>query len=102
MKIADHFISENMKTGCFMFVGHCYEFNNDNNWNVIEELAESVSFKDDIWYTANIEIYYYIKAYESMITSLDNKMIYSPTITGVWFTQNRKRYCIHGGETLFL
>ena len=30
------------------------------------------------------------------------KMVYNPTVTDVWFMQNGKTYCVHGGETISL
>ena len=106
MKLAERFVNKNSRypneNWMFYVWGHSYEFDNDDNWNVIEELAEFVSFKDDIWYATNIEIYDYIKAYESLITSVDKKFVYNPTVTDVWFMQNGKTYCIRGGERLYL
>ena len=55
-----------------------------------------------MWYATNIEIYDYIKAYESLITSVDKKVIYNLNGIDVWFMQGGKIYCIHSGETVYL
>lgn len=106
MTLAERFVKESphYKNDNWMFYiwGHSYEFDNNDNWEIIEKLAEYVSFKDDVWYATNIEIYDYIKAYESLITSVDKKMVYNPTVTDVWFMQNGKTYCVRGGETISL
>ena len=64
MKFAEHFVNENSRyeneNWMFCVWGHSYEFDGDNNWDVIEGLAKFVSFNDDIWYATNIEIYDYI------------------------------------------
>lgn len=106
MMLAERFVNETprYKNDNWMFYiwGHSYEFDNNNNWEVIAELAEYVSFKDDVWYATNIEIYDYIKAYESLIVSVDRSMVYNPTVTDVWVIQKGKTYCVHSGETIFV
>jgi len=89
---------------CNMFYlwGHSYEFDNDDNWNVIEEFCEYIGGRDDIWYATNIEVYDYVKAYESLAVSADGKRVYNPSATDVWFMQRGEIYCVHGGETINL
>lgn len=86
----------------FYLWGHSYEFDNNDNWNVIEEFAEYIGGREDIWYATNIEIYDYVKAYESLQTSVDKKIIYNPTALDVWFMENKKTYCVKAGETIRL
>lgn len=68
----------------FYLWGHSYEFDNDDNWNVIEEFAAHTGGKDDIWYATNIEIYDYVKAYEALSVSVDESIIHNPTDIDVW------------------
>ena len=86
----------------FYLWGHSYEFDNNDNWQVIEEFAEYMGGRDNIWYATNIEIYDYVKAYEALITSVDKTMVYNPTAIDVWFLEGEEIYCVHGGETLYL
>ena len=106
MVLAQRFLNENPKWKnhnlMFYVWGHSYEFDNNNNWDMFDEFAEYVSNKDDIWYATNIEIYDYINAYKSLITSVDKKVVYNPTVTDVWFMEKDKIYCVHGGETISL
>ena len=60
----------------FYIWGHSYEFDRNNNWDRIESICEQLGGKDDVWYATNIEICDYVKAYESLIYSADNR-IYS-------------------------
>ena len=63
----------------FYLWGHTYEFDDNNNWNIIEEFTEYMSGKEDsIWYATNIEICDYVKAYECLRTSVDGKIVYNP------------------------
>jgi hypothetical protein len=93
------YISQNWM---FYLWGHSYEFDNDVNWNVIEEFAAYIGDRDDIWYATNIEIYDYVKAYEALRVSVDGDIVQNPTATDVWFRHNKQTYCIRGGETLCL
>ena len=106
MELAESFVTVTpryaMQNRLFYVWGHSYEFDDNDNWGVIERFAEYVSGKEDIWYATNIEIYDYVRAYESLITSVNGKMITNPTATDVWFLQNGKTYCVKGGETVVL
>lgn len=86
----------------FYVWGHSYEFDDKDNWNVIEEFAEYVGGKEDVWYATNIEIYDYIKAYEALQSSVDKTIVHNPTAVDVWFVQNDKTYCVLGGQTIKL
>ena len=85
----------------FYLWGHSYEFDNDNNWERIEEFAKKIGGRDDIWYATNIEIYDYIKAYEKLRMSVDKKIIHNPTATDVWVYDGGETFVIKGGETLY-
>lgn len=86
----------------FYVWGHSSEFQRYNNWDRIEKLCETVGGKKDIWYATNIEIYDYIKAYESLIFSAqDGRLVYNPTATDVWFSAfNNKTFLVKAGETI--
>jgi len=64
--------------------GHSYEFERDNNWNVIESFCEYISGHEDIWYATNIEIADYIQAARGLVYSVDGTVIYNPYATDVW------------------
>ena len=80
--------------------GHSYEFSRDNNWERIEEICEKLSGRDDTWYATNIEIYDYVKAYEALVFSADEKTVYNPTGKTVWLTCDYKIYRIEPCETV--
>ena len=84
----------------FYLWGHSYEFDNDNNWDLLESICEKVSGKDDIWYATNIEIYEYVNAYNSLIFSADGTRIYNPTLFEIWFDIDENMYHIKSGETI--
>lgn len=91
----------------FYLWGHSYEFEKDNNWNVIEQFCETVGGKEDIWYATNIEIYDYIQAYDRLIWAVDYRMVANPSAIPVWFTLNISGQTpvtvkVDAGETLAL
>lgn len=84
----------------FYLWGHSYEFEANNNWNVIEEFAEYMSGRDEIWYATNIEIYDYQKAFQRLLFSMDGTIVSNPTALELWFFLNGKEYSIKPGEIL--
>ena len=80
----------------FYLWGHSYEFDNNeeyNNWGVIEEFAEKMGGRDDIWYATNIEAYDYIDAYNRLNISTDETIIHNPSGVDVWVL---RRWCENG------
>ncbi len=106
MELAKNFIENdrnaNWRARLFYVWGHSYEFDEKNNWEVIEELAEYIGGRDNVWYATNIEIYDYVTAYKRLETSFDNSIIYNPSAITVWFEKNEKIYSIGPGETLII
>ena len=86
----------------FYLWGHSYEFDRDNNWELLEEICEKLSGKSDIWYATNMEIYDYVTAYNSLSYSADGSIVYNPSIRSVWFVIEDKLYCVRSGETLYI
>ena len=105
-ELAERFVTKSSRypvdNWLFYVWGHSYEFDDNDNWDVIERFAETVSGREDVWYATNIEIYDYVRAYESLRVSVDRTRIENPTATDVWVLLRGKTYCVHAGETLCL
>lgn len=103
LELAERFLELSPKPHipCSMFflMGHSYEFDNDNNWDVMEEFAEKIGGHNDIWYATNIEIFDYVKAYDSIRYNLAQTMAENPTSTEVWINKNGKIYRLAAGKT---
>jgi len=80
--------------------GHAFEFENNNNWNIIEEFCDAMAEKDTIWYATNMEIYEYIQACKNLIVSVDGHIVKNPSALPVWFTANDTLYKIDGGQMM--
>lgn len=68
----------------FYVWGHCYEFDQNDNWDHIEGFLERMSGHEDIWYATNGEIESYVSAYRRLVFSVDGRFVYNPTCTSVW------------------
>ncbi len=90
------------KPRLFYLWGHSFEFDSHNNWDRGEEICKKLSGNDDVWYATNIEIYDYITAYNSLVFSADNTLIYNPTLKTVWLDIDKELYEIKSGETVKL
>ena len=106
-KLADKFFSsspdgefKHREPWLFFVWGHSYEFDDDNNWHVIENLGKSAAEHSDIWHATNIEIYYYVQAYKRLVFSLDGERAYNPSATPVWLEIRGRVYEIASGATV--
>ena len=105
MELAKRFVEVPSKYGnaeMFYLWGHSFEFDTNDNWDVIERFAEYAGGHEHIWYATNIEIYDYVKAYEALQTSYDKRTVHNPSAVDVWFESKGKTYCVKAGETLKL
>ncbi len=88
LELFDEFIlSDNKKWHApkLMYVwGHTYEFDNNNNWELIEELLEKATKEEDIWFATNMEIVEYVEAFKELVFSADGNTIYNPTRFDFW------------------
>lgn len=98
-ELAKQFAEETPSRTPWMFYlwGHSYEFEQDDNWQVIEEFAAYMGGREDIWYAANIEIYDYVQAFYRLEFSADAKRVYNPTVTDLFFVKDGKEYCVKSG-----
>lgn len=83
----------------FYLWGHSYEFDQDDNWDLLDNLCQKLARRDDTWYATNMEIYRYVTAYQSLIFSADNKIVYNPSLLTVWFDVDGVLYQAGPGET---
>ena len=85
----------------FYLWGHSYEFEDNQNWHIIEEFTDYMGGREDtIWYATNLEIYEYIADFERLIARADGTVLHNPTARTLWFYLNHRIYSIQGGETL--
>lgn len=99
-ELAEKFVEDTVIYGSWLFYlwGHSYEFEADENWDVIEKFAAYMGNRDEIWYVTNLELYDYMTAYDRLLFSADGMMAYNPTNIDVYFDKDGSSYCLKGGE----
>lgn len=102
MELADRFLNNSVPFGSQLFYlwGHSYEFEADDNWQVIEEFAQKMSGHGDVWYATNIEIADYIYAAHQLRASADGHTLYNPAATAVWLSTDKGELCVGAGEAI--
>jgi len=84
----------------FYVWGHSFEFNNKNNWEVIEEFSAYIGNREDIWYATNVEIYDYVQSYNRLEYSADGTIIYNPSVQDVYLYYFQKQILVPAGQTV--
>ncbi len=79
--------------------GHSYEFERDDNWNIIEKFSKKIENKSDIWYATNIEIVDYMDRAERIQVSVNGDFAYNPSAESVWIEVDKKIIELKGGIT---
>ena len=103
MQLADQFLNEPSRhpnPKLFYLWGHTYEFDNNNNWEVIEKFAEYVGNRNDVWYANNMQVYEYVEAYRALHFSANGNIVYNPSALTVWFTSGNITVKVAPGETV--
>lgn len=100
MKLAEDFVQLHKTQYLYMFYvwGHSYEFDHDENWNLIEDFCTFIGNREDIWYAANIEIVDYLNAFQNLRFSADSQFVYNPSVMSVWLNVEGKFLEVKGGE----
>lgn len=102
-ELTERFLSDKVSENPYLFYvwGHTFEFDQQDNWEVIEALFEKVSGREDeIWYATNGEICEYHKAYQQLVFSADAGRIWNPSAIDLWVETGKKIYHIPAGETI--
>ena len=103
MELAKTFVeTKPWRAQMFYLRGHSFEFEANNNWHVLEEFAQYISGREDIWYATNIEIHDYVEAWRGMHISADGRRLYNPSAIPLWAAVGRKVVCIGSGEEVFV
>lgn len=101
MELAKKFVEEKRKWRPMMFYlwGHSFEFEDNHNWHIIEDFADYIGGREDIWYATNIEVYDYVSAYRQLIFSADGQRVYNPTNTELFVQTKHGIFSIKPNET---
>ena len=100
MDLAKEFLNSDEKRGPHLFYlwGHSYEFDVDDNWQLIEEFCSTVANNPHIWYATNIEIIDYLEAVKGLKFSITGNSVYNPAGISVWISVDENAVEIKPGE----
>ena len=93
-------VPPHMPSTLFYLMGHSFEFDRDNNWDLIESFAEMIGGHDDIWYATNGEIFEYLQACELLEFSADGSMVKNPTAIDIYIDYLYKQRIVPAGKTI--
>lgn len=102
MDLAGEFVETEIRKDPWLFYlwGHSFEFDRDNNWEVIERFASRAGSRDEIWYATNLEIYDYVRAFGCLIYGMGGTRVYNPTDIRVYFETDGHMLSVGSGETV--
>ena len=100
--LTTRFLEPSEEPMLFYVWGHSYEFDNDDNWSVMEDLLKTASGREDVWYATNIEIFDYLAAYNALKYSVDGNLVYNPSALDVFISCDGKGVKIPAGSTVKL
>lgn len=84
----------------FYVWGHSYEFDEQNNWHVLDDLLKVVAKRKDVWYATNGEIYDYVTAFNRLVWGISDQLVYNPSALDIWVERDKKLYRIPSGQTV--
>ncbi len=85
----------------FYVWGHSFEFDRQDNWEIMENLLSYLSgYADQIWMATNMEIVDYVTAYQNLVFSADGMKVYNPSVHTVWMESTGEIYQVPSGERI--
>jgi len=86
MEHAERFLNlKRIRMPALLYVwGRAYEFDNDDNWDLIETFCQTIGGRNDIWYATNQDIADYLVAYRRLEFSADAQKAFNPSALEVW------------------
>lgn len=92
----------------FFMYGHSYEFDRDNNWELLENFAAYMGGREEIWYATPGQVRAYAKAFDALERSADGHVLHNPTSQTLYFMvkglpgYEEKQLSLEPGETICL
>lgn len=87
----------------FYLWGHAYEFDQHDNWQIMEQFAQYVArFAGDIWFASNGDISDYLLAWNRLQYSADGRLIRNSSALPLWLHADGRLHVIQPGQTLAL
>lgn len=103
-ELCDRFVSDDPKREAEIFSvwGHSYEFEENGDWDRIEEFAERISGKKDIWYATFSDILGYIADHRKLEFDVRLEKAHNPTARDLWLQKGADIFLVPSGQTVSL
>lgn len=100
-RMADRFLNPpGFRTLSLFYVwGHSFEFERQNNWQVIEQFADRIANDPDTWYATNGEVCAYISAMRASCSSADGRFLRNEAGVPLWVRSGGQAFELAPGET---
>ncbi len=82
--------------------GHSYEFEHDNNWELMDQIGERLGGHPAIWSATMAELIAYRRALDALRFSVNRKLVHNPSAIEVWFSVDGEPVKAEPGATLSL
>ena len=100
-EIGDRFLNNRYPRGTVCYIwGHSFEFDRNNDWDVIERFADQMAGKDSVWYATNMEIYDYNQAFRMLRFTADCCYVQNPSARTVWLMRGKNAFEIPSGDVV--
>lgn len=82
--------------------GHSYEFDNDNNWDLIEAFCAEMGKHPEVWSTTHIALVDYLRAAKALQYTVDCDRVKNPSAIPVWISVDGNSVEIAAGAFVVL
>ncbi|MEK3885558.1 polysaccharide deacetylase family protein [Paenibacillus sp. PL2-23] len=82
--------------------GHSFEFDNDDNWDLVDKLGELLGGEESVWKASMTDIVRYQNAIQALRFSVNRGIVYNPSAMDVWFSADGEIVKLGAGETKYL
>ena len=82
--------------------GHSYEFNDADNWELIENFCRLAGGRDDTWYATNIQIVDYLRLCEELRFSAKGDFVFNPSADTAFLSVDGRLVEVPGGRQVRL
>lgn len=99
----EEFLKSDRELPLFYIWGHSYEFDRQDNWDLIETFCQQAGGREDVWYATNKEIMEYLLAIRRLEWSMDKTRVHNPSAISVFVqTDGGELVEIGAGQTVVL
>lgn len=94
----DGFLDSDEELALCQIVGHSYDLDALQLWEVTEGIFRRVSEREDIWLATNLDIVMYLQAMEKLV--ITDEAVINNSQDDLWLVIDGKMKVVHPGETM--